>query len=88
MKSSHAINPLLLVKIAAGVLLFSCAMVFTVMFAEPAEAKGARVYQTHYDCRTGWWMVRDGSRYSYPSDGKWRPSWHTRCRKVIVHISN
>jgi hypothetical protein len=52
----------------------------------PADAKKYRYYQYHYEyeCRSGWWLVRDGSRYTYPSDGKFRPSWQTRCRKWTV----
>lgn len=51
----------------------------------PSVAKSPRghaYYET--ECRTGWWMVRDGHRYWRPSDGMWRPTWGTRCFRVIV----
>lgn len=56
----------------------------------PAYAKHKR-HHVHYEyeCRTGWWMVRDGHRFWRPSDGMWRPSWTTRCMRVPVrHIEN
>jgi hypothetical protein len=51
----------------------------------PSVAKSP-LRQAYYEtvCRTGWWMVRDGHRYWRPSDGMWRPTWATRCFRVIV----
>lgn len=57
-----------------------------VFIATGAQAKGHK-FAYVYECRTGWWAVRDGHRLWRPSDGMWRPSWSTRCFKVARRIS-
>jgi len=64
-----------------GVAVSAAALTGIFLLAASAEAKGRKPNYI-YECRTGWWAVRDGHRFSRPSDGMWRPSWSTRCFKV------
>lgn len=73
-------------KISAAMLPLSVSLLFGALTADQASAQNVRyVKRTVYECYTGWWPVREGSRFTYPSDGKWRPSWSQRCRKVTVY---
>jgi|GEM_PF-3028846 len=76
-------------KLLAALFLVASVFVFETASAPQADAKGVRsVYTYQIICREGWWAVRDGGRHMYPSDGKWRPSWFTRCYRVIVPNPN
>ena len=71
-------------KISALLLLFALALAGGSYTADASQTRFVK--RTVYECAEGWWAVRDGSRYSYPSDGKRRPSWHQRCRRLTVYV--
>lgn len=66
---------------------FVSAIAGMVLLSSPAFAKKYHSQVHGYECRTGWWSVRDGHRYWRPSDGMWRPSWGTRCFRTVVRRS-
>lgn len=76
-------------RVSAALFLLGSSIVFLIATGGDADAHKPRyVKRTVYQCVEGWWPVRDGSRYTHPSDGKWRPAWFERCRKVTVYVED